>query len=161
MLAPLSWNLKGALYKLRLIDWLMEWLIDLWIDWLLDWLIGWLINRYIEFDWLFGWLVDKLIGFTTAEDKNKLAQFLNRTRRMGYFPGDSAVVSEMVHAAEDNLLSVVSANQFHVLRCLFQPLLVAYWAQVLSRSRKHDFVLPPKDEKNFITRVVYSSILNR
>ena len=25
----------------------------------------------------------------------------------------------------------------------------------------HDFVLPPKDDKNFIPRVLYSSLLNR
>ena len=27
--------------------------------------------------------------------------------------------------------------------------------------RKHDFVLPPKGDKNFIPRVLYSSLLNR
>src|SRR6218665_1288379 len=32
-------------------------------------------------------------GFTTAEVRNKLEQFLNRTRRMGYLPGDSPAVS--------------------------------------------------------------------
>src|SRR6218665_546418 len=39
-------------------------------------------------------------GFTTVEYRNKLEQFLNRTRRMGYLPGDSSAVSEMVlHSA--------------------------------------------------------------
>jgi len=40
---------------------------------------------------------------------------------MGYLPGDSPAVSEMVREAEDKLLTAVSANQFHVLRRLFPP----------------------------------------
>src|SRR6218665_1476111 len=80
-------------------------------------------------------------GFTTAEDRNKLEQFLNRTRRMGYLPGDSPAVSEMVHDAEDKLLSAVTSNQFHVLRRLFPPTIERKY---FLRPRKHDFVLPQK-----------------
>src|SRR6218665_2922917 len=97
-------------------------------------------------------------GFTTAEDRNKLEQFLNRTGRMGYLPGDSPAVSEMVRKAEDKLLSAVTSNQFHVLR---RPLPPTIERKYSLRPRKHDFVLPPKDDKNFIPRVLYSSLLNR
>src|SRR6218665_1540060 len=69
-------------------------------------------------------------------------------------------VSEMVREAEDKLLSAVrpTSNQFHVLRRLFPPTIERKYSL---RLRKHDFVLPPKDDKNFIPRVLYSSLLNR
>ena len=77
---------------------------------------------------------------------------------MGYLPGDSPAISEMVREAEDKLLSAVASNQFHVLRCLFPPTIEHKYSL---RPRKHDFVLPPKDDKNFIPRVLYNSMLNR
>src|SRR6218665_3863881 len=60
-------------------------------------------------------------------------------------------VSEMVREAEDKLLSAVTSNQFHVLRRLFPPTIERKYSL---RPRKHDFVLPPKDDKNFIPRVL-------
>ena len=78
---------------------------------------------------------------------------------MGYLPGDSPAVShEMVREAEDKLLSAVTSNQFHVMRRLFPPTIERKYSL---RPRKHDFVLPPKDDKNFIPRVLYSSLINR
>ena len=77
---------------------------------------------------------------------------------MGYLPGDSSAVSEMVREAEDKLLSAVTSNQFHVLLRLFPPTIERRYSL---RPRKHDFVLLPKDDKNFIPRVLYSSPLNR
>jgi len=78
---------------------------------------------------------------------------------MGYLPGDSPAVSKMVREAEDKLLSaVVTSNQFHVLRRLFPPTIERRY---FLRPRKHDFVLLPKDDKNFIPRVLYSCLLNR
>ena len=71
---------------------------------------------------------------------------------------DFPAVSEMVREAEDKLLSAVTSNQFHVLRRLFPPTIERKYSLC---PRKHDFVLPPKDDKNFIPRVLYSSLLNR
>src|SRR6218665_2685884 len=64
----------------------------------------------------------------------------------------------MVCAAEDKLLLAVSANQCHVLCRLLLPTIERKYSLC---PRKHDFVLPSKDDKNFIPRVLYSSILNR
>ena len=73
---------------------------------------------------------------------------------MVYLPaGDSPAVSEMVREAEDKFLSAISANKFHLLRRLFSPTTERKYSL---RPRKHDFVLPPKDDKNFINRVVSS-----
>src|SRR6218665_3235515 len=66
-------------------------------------------------------------------------------------------VSEMVREAEDKLLSAVTSNQFHVLRRLFPPTIERKYSL---RLRKHDCVFYPKDDKNFIPRVLYSSLLN-
>src|SRR6218665_2788535 len=70
----------------------------------------------------------------------------------------SPAVSEMVREAEDKLLPAVTSNQFHVLRHLFPPNIERKYS---IRPRKHDFVLPPKDDKNFIPKVLYISMLNR
>ena len=71
---------------------------------------------------------------------------------------NSPAISEMVRKADDKLLSTVSSNQFYVLRHLFLPTIERKYSL---RPRKYDFVLPPKYDKNFIPRVLYSSLLNR
>jgi len=77
---------------------------------------------------------------------------------MGYLPDDSPAVFEIVHEADDILLLAVTSNQFHVLRRLFPPTIERKYSL---RTRKHDFELPPEDDRNFIPRVLYSSLLNR
>ena len=104
---------------------------------------------------IIGWLP---IAKWQTKYTDKLEQFLNRTRWMGYLPGDSPAVSEMIREAEDKLLSAVTSNQFHVLRRLFPPTIDCKYSL---RPRKHDFVLPPKDDKKYIPSVLYSSLLNR
>ena len=77
---------------------------------------------------------------------------------MGYLPGDSPAVSKMVREAEDKLLSaVVTSNQFHVLRRLFPPTIERKY----SLRPIGNMTLPQKDDKNFIPRVLYSSLLKR
>src|SRR6218665_1313191 len=85
-----------------------------------------------------------LVGFHHGwRQEQTIEPFLNRTRRMGYLPGDSPAVSEMVREAEDKLglLSAVTSNQFHVLRRLFPPTTEHKYSL---RPRKHDFVFPKK-----------------
>ena len=97
-------------------------------------------------------------GFTKAEDRNRLDRFLQRSRRMGYLPDNAPDVSDMVRRAEDRLLTAVSRNTSHVLRSLFPPVIKRSYSL---RPRTHDFVLPPKDDKNYIPRVLYRRLLNR
>src|SRR6218665_2298026 len=59
---------------------------------------------------------------------------------------------DLIKPAEKKLLCKVKNNEYHVLRPLFPPL--AQRSHSL-RPRAHDFVLPRKDDKNYIPRILY------
>ena len=54
-------------------------------------------------------------------------------------------------------VSSVIFNYYHVLWSILSPVL--FWCPS-HRKRYHPFVLPPTDSKNFISRVLYRSILS-
>src|SRR6218665_60334 len=61
---------------------------------------------------------------------------------------------DMVAAEEDSLLSAVSLNPFHVLHP-FPPILCHHPGL---HKRSHQSQLPPKDDKNNISQVLYRSL---
>jgi Reverse transcriptase (RNA-dependent DNA polymerase) len=91
-------------------------------------------------------------GLTTFEDKQRMERLLRRAQRMGYLPEDAASAEERATKADEGLFRAVNNNVTHVLRCLFPPL--ARRAYSL-RQRPHDFMLPIKDDRNFIPRTLY------
>jgi len=91
-------------------------------------------------------------GFTTSTDRARIERLLARCRRSGYLREDSLTAAEMVDQADDRLLAAVSRNDFHVLRPLFPPIIDRHYKM---RPRPHNFVLPTKDDKLFISRVLY------
>ena len=94
-------------------------------------------------------------GLASAADRNRLERFLARAARLGYLPSGTATIEERVSSAEDRLLQSIIWNEMHVLRRFFPPPVLRPYAL---RPRAHDFVLPPKDSKNFIPRVLYKRI---
>jgi len=94
-------------------------------------------------------------GLTTAADRSKLDRFLLITQRMGFLSESAPNMPEMVYAAEDGLLRAVGQNTSHVLRSLFPPTITR---RPGLRPRPHDFELPPKDDKNFIPRILYKTL---
>src|SRR6218665_3997454 len=94
-------------------------------------------------------------GFAKKEDRNQLESLVKRMRRMGYLPSSTSDVEDLVHAAEDRLLGAVVVNSNHVLHPLFPPILVR---RPGLRPRPHGFILPLKDDYNFIHRVLYRSL---
>jgi hypothetical protein len=91
-------------------------------------------------------------GFTTASDRARIERLLARVRRSGYLREDSPTAAEMADQADTRLLAAVSRNDFHVLRPLFPPIVDRHYKM---RPRPHNFVLPTKDDKHFISRVLY------
>jgi Reverse transcriptase (RNA-dependent DNA polymerase)/Endonuclease/Exonuclease/phosphatase family len=96
-------------------------------------------------------------GFASAADRHRLERFLARTVRTGYLPSGTATIEARVSSAEDRLLQSIVLNEAHVLHRFFPPPKPRHYAL---RPRAHDFVLPLKDEKNFIARVLYKGIFN-
>src|SRR6218665_298905 len=93
------------------------------------------------------------LAFASAADRERIDHFILRTIRMGYLPHHTVDASAMVANAEDLLLATVSSCSNHVLRPVFPP-----WIERRPglRPRPHNFTLPGKDNKNFISRVLYT-----
>jgi len=93
-------------------------------------------------------------GFSQVQDKEKIERFIAKAVRMGYLPPSNCDFEEL----DDNcLLSMVMHNRHHVLRPLFPPVLER---RPGLRSRHHQFKLPLKDDKNFISRILFTSLTN-
>ena len=95
-------------------------------------------------------------GFTSADNRTRFERHLTRMKRMGFLPMASPGVEERVGVAEDRLLSAVTWSHSHVLCRIFPP---KVRRQYNLRPRPHDFVLPTKNKRNFIPRVLYKHII--
>ena len=91
-------------------------------------------------------------GYTSAEERSRLERLLRRTQRMGFLPQDSPRAAVLADSADERLLRAVQWSANHVLRGLFPP--IAQCGYNL-RPRLHNFQLPIKDAKNYISRALY------
>src|SRR5688572_26497710 len=74
---------------------------------------------------------------------------------MGYLSAGATSIATRVGLAEDRLLQAVVWNDSHVLRGLFPP---KNSRRPGLRARMHNFDLPCKDDKNYVSRVLYKHI---
>jgi len=92
-------------------------------------------------------------SFSQVHDKVRIERFIAKSVRMGYLSPNNCDYKELVRG----LLSMVMHNQHHVLRPLFSPLLER---RLGLRSRHHPFNLPPNDDENYISRVLFRTLTN-
>src|SRR6218665_3909635 len=95
-------------------------------------------------------------GFTSAADRSKLERLLARLRRAGYLPADHPSFENLAMIADQRLYRSIVRNSYHVLRRFF--LEKAPTGHNL-RPRAHNFVLPIKDNNNFVPRILYNELL--
>jgi len=91
-------------------------------------------------------------GFTSADDRQRIERLQRKMQRMHFLPSDAEPLVAVVDAADSRLLKTVIGADAHVLRRLFPP--TAHRPYNL-RPRSHPFILPTKDERNYIPRVLY------
>src|SRR6218665_2249853 len=91
-------------------------------------------------------------GLTSAEDRARLESFLKKLRRHQFLSSSVGSFESMADAADVRLLRAVVASDAHVLRQFFLP--VAKRTYNL-RPRKHTFLLPPKDDRYFVSRILF------
>ena len=94
-------------------------------------------------------------GFVGVGDRQRLERLVARLRRMGYLLTDFPSVETLAEEADRNLFKTISQCPSHVLRHLLTD------KPTSSRSlrvRAHNFVLPPKDNSNFLSRALYNAI---
>src|SRR6218665_2971055 len=89
-------------------------------------------------------------GCASAADRERVERFLRKLQRAGY--SHKVNFDDLIKPAEKKLLCKVKNYECHILLPLFPPL--AQRSHSL-RPRAHDFVLPRKDDKNYIPRVLY------
>src|SRR6218665_2945411 len=98
-------------------------------------------------------------GFACGGDRQRPGRLVARLRRVGYLPTEFPSVETLAVEADRNLFKSISQCPSHVLRHLLKD------KPTSSRSlrvRAHNFVLatvlPPKDNRNFLSRVLYNAI---
>ena len=92
-------------------------------------------------------------GLTQASDKDRLERILKRAKRLDYIEKSFPSVQELANTADSKLLLSTLHNTKHVLYQLLPPLRPPSTLQL--RPRAHNHTLPPKNNKHFISRMLY------
>jgi hypothetical protein len=95
-------------------------------------------------------------GYATAEDRGRIEQQIARMKRRGLIGPDAPTAAELADSADGRLFAAINANESHVLRGLFPPSRPHLRYEL--RPRPHGFLLPTKDDRNFISRVLFKNI---
>jgi hypothetical protein len=94
-------------------------------------------------------------GFANASERDRLEGFIRKTKRFGYLPQNAPTAEHLSHCADVTLFKAVTSNKYHVLHNLL-PAIRTHEHNL--RPRSHNFVLPHKDDRNFIPRMLYTNI---
>ena len=94
-------------------------------------------------------------GFASVSDRTLVERILQRTIRMGYLPPALPDAAVLVAEAETRLLASIVLRPHP--RPLFPPVIIRRPGLC---PRPHDFVLPDKDDCNFIPRILFRTLLH-
>ena len=90
-----------------------------------------------------------MVGFTTKSCKDQLQSFLNRTVKFRYYKESDLTISEIADKTDYKLFNSIKDNSSHCLYKLLPPIKNLNYSL---RSKGHNFILPQKDDRNFINR---------
>jgi len=87
--------------------------------------------------------------------RDLIDRFYQRAIRGGFLPSDAPTVDTLAQRADDALLGTITRDRCHVLRhlCQERPMI-----RYELRARPNPFALPIKDNRNFISRLIYKNI---
>ena len=88
--------------------------------------------------------------FLTIHNKQKFESFIKKAIKYGYY--SDLNVFDWQDRIESNLFKSISTNSHHALHDLLPPIKPQKYNL---RPRGHNFILPPKDDRNFISRCLY------
>jgi len=94
-------------------------------------------------------------GYASSKHRDKLEALIKRMKRRGFLHPEDPTASDLAHKADEALFRAVCTNPNHVLSSQL-PRLKQH--QYNLRSRVHNFSLPPKDDRNFVSRSLYRNI---
>ena len=94
-------------------------------------------------------------GFTNSNDRFRINSFLNKCKKLGFYPQTGDTSEELCEKADEKLLTSIVNNKSHVLH-RFLPLKKTHQHNL--HPRKHDFELPSKDNSNFVSKILFKDV---
>ena len=94
-------------------------------------------------------------GFASEGDRDRIEALVRKTKRFSYLPLTAPGAGEMSERADENLFKSVRTDSRHVLHNLL-PAPTSH--EHFLRPHAHNFVLPEKDTRNFINRMLFKNI---
>src|SRR6218665_2937931 len=94
-------------------------------------------------------------GFSSAQDRSRMERLINKLKRSGFLPVSAPSAAVLAGEADQPLFRAVISDTTHVLqKHLPQVRQLSYNL----RPRPHGFLLPSKDDRNFISRLLYKNM---
>jgi len=94
-------------------------------------------------------------GYITKATLECLEGFIRRARKFGYYSPSDHDVKTLCKSADDCLFKRVLSNPAHVLRPYMPAQRPIFYAL---RKRTHNYMLPRKDNRNFLNRMLFSDL---
>lgn len=94
-------------------------------------------------------------GFLSVGSKQQLEAFLKRAIKFNYYPRNGPSLTDHVMKQQATLFNSIVCNKQHCLFHLLPPLKPSHHN---TRTRGHNFSLPEHDDRNFISRCLYSYV---
>ena len=94
-------------------------------------------------------------GFLSSANKDRLESFLRRAKRFQYYSSSGPDTETMIKLNEHKLFQRILQNPNNVLHPLLPPLKVVSYHL---RCTGHGRILPRKDDRNFMNRMLYANI---
>jgi hypothetical protein len=94
-------------------------------------------------------------GLLGSGEVDGIEKFLGWVKRAGFLPLDAPTVNSIAEVADAALFAAVIGDSDHVLRKFFQERPVSKYNL---RSRPHRFELNSKNNKSFISRMLFKNV---
>ena len=93
-------------------------------------------------------------GYTSKKDRDKIDHLFKRMIRCGFLPATAEGATQLSMKSDDRLFQAIIREPYHVLRNLLPP---PRNSGHNLRARTHNFTLPQKDDRNYISRILYKN----
>jgi hypothetical protein len=94
-------------------------------------------------------------GYLNVNLWNRLEAFISKSKRFGYCSEDLPSLKTLCSISDDKLFTSITSNPRHVLYSQLPDTKVITYNL---RTRVHNYVLPDKDERNFLSRMLFKDI---
>jgi len=94
-------------------------------------------------------------GFSSAQDRSCMERLINKLKRSGFLPESAPSAAALAGEADQRLFRAVISDPTHVLR---KHLPEVRQLSYNLRPRHHGFILPAKDDHNFISWLLYKDM---